>query len=286
MKTDVRLTVATLVITFFLVFYGNLTHKTLIVSQINSLPTPNVYVDPQTSYGTVGQNFVIKISISDVSDLYGWEIKLQWNPILLDAATITEGQFLKSHGNTYFTYKINNTAGYVIIDCTLLGLRPGVSGSGILATVEFHVKSGGESSLDLYDTKLIDPGEHLIPHTATDGYFEASAHDIAIIDIAASLSNIDVTLENQGTYIEAFQVSVYYKLQVDTLVGTKPVNLYAGAVTTLSFTWSPLGDGEYEIRAEASTVPSETDTADNIRKISFSIELGEGGFTGTMPLMI
>jgi len=91
--------------------------------------TSTLYVNPQISVGTIGQNFSVYINISDVIDLYGWELRLGWNSTILDAIAVGEGPFLKSGGNTFFTYKINNTEGFVLVDCTLLGDIPGVSGN-------------------------------------------------------------------------------------------------------------------------------------------------------------
>ena len=133
-----------------------------------------LYVNPSMSMAGVGQNFTISINISDVVDLYGWEFKLKWNSTLLDAVNVIEGSFLKQGGNTLFiTPTVNNTGGYLRLDCTLLGDIPGVSGNGTLATIEFTVKATGECALDLYDTALVSSFEQPITHTITDGHFNA-----------------------------------------------------------------------------------------------------------------
>lgn len=82
-----------------------------------------------------------------------------------------ESGVLKQSGSTLFVSKIDNTAGYIIIDCTLLGDMPGVSGNGQLATIQFHVKETGNCNLDLYDSMLLNSSEQTITHTVRDGYF-------------------------------------------------------------------------------------------------------------------
>lgn len=226
-----------------------------------------IHLEPQTCWGVMGQNFTVNINISDVIDLYGWEFKLSWNATILDAMQVLEGSFLKNGGNTYFTSKINNTLGYMIVDCTLLSNVPGVSGSGVLASTIFYVETFGECPLDLYDTILVNSTEQSIEHTAVDSYYYTSVHDVAIIDLTASSTEVNVTVENQGTHTETFNVSAYYKRLLDPLIGTQTVTLAKGAITMLTFTWTPPSSGQYEIRAEASTVPGETDIADNIRTI-------------------
>lgn len=75
---------------------------------------------------------------------------------------------------------------------------------------------------------------------------------------------INVTVENQGTYTETVNVTLYYN---STLVGTEEdVMLSAGGNTTLTFTWDTTGvpHGSYTITANATILIDEWDTADNI----------------------
>jgi hypothetical protein len=138
-------------------------------------PRTKLVVIPETNAAVVGQDFAVDIRVLNVTDLFGWEIKLSWNVTLLDAVNVTEGSFLKNSGSTYFTYKVNNTVGYVVVDGTLLGDVDGVDGSGTLGTIKFHVKAAGECDLDLYDTSLIDSSEKKISHIAVDSEFSAGS---------------------------------------------------------------------------------------------------------------
>ena len=237
-----------------------------------SSATAVISVDPSTRTAEVGQTFTININISDVVDLYGWEFRLRWNSTLLDALNVTEGTFLKGGGNTFFWPKINNTEGYILADCTLLGDVSGVNGSGTLATVEFYVEGRGESILDLHDTKLVSSLEQSIAHTAIDGYGYFTVHDVAITNVWPSKTTatpgeivyIYVTVENQGNFKETFTVTTSYTLWIDPVIGTQTVTLASGASTTLTFTWDTTGVSGYcTLRATASVVSGETDTTDN-----------------------
>jgi len=240
-----------------------------------------VYVDPEVSVGAVGQNFTINVKISNVTDLYGWEFKLGWNTTILDVVEVHEGPFLKNVADTFFTFKVNSTAGYMIADCTLLGMVPGASGEGTLATVTFYVKSIGDSVLDLFDTILIDSNEQMIPHSAIDGYYYTSMHDISIIRLEASKTTVNVTVKNNGAYTETFNVSVYYTLMTDPLIGTQTITLQPDTNTTLTFTWNPPQSGRYEIQAEAGPVTGEINTQDNASKIQIYISLSDPETYGT-----
>lgn len=230
-----------------------------------------VSVFPSSIVANVGQSFSINVTISDVLDLYGWEFRLSWNPALIDAFNAAEGPFLKRSGETFFSYNINATAGRMVVDCTLLGMISGASGSGTLSTITFNVKGTGECPLDLYNIILLDSLEQLISCQAIDGYGLFSAgHDVAVIDVQASpvtvlpgsIVKANVTIQNQGGYPEGFNVIAYAN---STIIDTQYICLNSGSSTTVPFNWDTtgFGKGEYTILALANSVPGETDVTDN-----------------------
>ncbi len=236
---------------------------------------PNVSVYPSAITVPVGQDFSINITISSVFGLYAWQFKLKWDAAILDLIGVTEGSFLRSGGATFFTYAVDDTTfDSIVADCTLLGLVPGVNGSGMLAVVSFHAKSAGQCLLDLYEILLLDVAEQPIPCEVFDGYgvFTSEVHDIAITDVSFSPSAVpeggtivvDVTALNQGSFTEDFDISVYANL---TLIGTQYVSLNGSASTTVSFMWNTAGFavGDYAIRGLASIVPNEVETMNNNR---------------------
>ena len=131
-------------------------------------------VEPQTIHGTMGEDVTVNVSISNVADLYGFEFKLGWNASLLDSVSVGEGPFLKSGGsNTFFTYYLNTTDEHLVVDCTLRGQVPGVSGNGTLASFQFLVIQSGTCDLNLYETQLLDSNGTAISHTVHVGHFSA-----------------------------------------------------------------------------------------------------------------
>jgi len=95
--------------------------------------------------------------------------------------------------------------------------------------------------------------------------------DIAITDVQPSDNvvvqnhsvSINVTVANQGTFIETFEVTAYYG---SVAIETKNVtSLAPNTETALTFNWSTTGVhlGNHVISAKASTVPEELQTADN-----------------------
>ncbi len=107
--------------------------------------------------------------------------------------------------------------------------------------------------------------------TANITVSQAMVHDIKITNVTAFpievtvgdsvFMNVDV--ENEGDASESFDVTLYYDT---TVIKAKPVSdLAPQTETRLAFTWDTHGvsEGNYTIKAVASTVAGETDTVDN-----------------------
>jgi hypothetical protein len=133
-----------------------------------------VSVVPASVNTHVGQYFTVSLTVSDVVDLYGWELRLGWNSTLLGAVSISEGPFLKTGGNTFFSPKTYNAEGYILVDCTLLGPISGVDGDGVLTTVTFYTESEGACPLVLYGTILLNSSENYVTHQTVDGSLVSS----------------------------------------------------------------------------------------------------------------
>lgn len=235
-----------------------------------------VYVNPDECSACVGEKVVLNVCISDVNDLYGWQFKLRWNARLLNVSCVTEGTFLKNGGSTFFTYKLNNTVGCLVVGCTLLGKVQGVSGSGCLASVEFYVKSVGECVIDIYDTILLDSTLKTISHISVDGFIRLYEHDVAVVEVAVFRNIINVTVVNKGDFNETFDVSVYYSLLSDPLLEIKAVSLPPKTKTVLTFIWRPTQSGVYEIRVVVSPVDKEVYLNDNALSVCVCLSLDDG----------
>jgi len=144
---------------------------------VSSSPSSTLLsVEPEAVQGTTGQDFTVNVSVSNVADLYGWQIDLGWNSSLLNVTDVTEGPMLKSSGNsTFFSPVVNNAAGNLSVLCTLLqsfgSNVTGVSGHGTLMTVQFEVVGSGACGLNLYNTELLDSKSRPISCTVQNGHF-------------------------------------------------------------------------------------------------------------------
>jgi len=131
-----------------------------------------LYVDPPSTVVVVSTQFTVTVNVAEVTDLYGWEFNMTFNPALLECKGVTEGPFLKKTGKTTFFIigEIDNVAGKIRVGCLITDPPPGVDGSGILAEVTFHCKAVGNSALEFNPPDLlVDSGMNEIPHESIGG---------------------------------------------------------------------------------------------------------------------
>jgi hypothetical protein len=120
---------------------------------------PVVSIQTAVSNPDVGSGFDVFVNISNVSNLYVFDVSVNFDPSIIKVVTVTEGSFLPSQapsGTLFFGASIDNTTGTIknIIDGMLTRV-PGASGSGTLADIKFQALSDGTSPITLFDVGLI-----------------------------------------------------------------------------------------------------------------------------------
>ena len=108
------------------------------------------YTFSQTPIHT-GDTFTLNIHAENVIDLAGWQFDINFDPALLEAISVTEGNFLKADGvGTFFQGgSIDNAAGKITQLSAARLSSQGVTGTGTLLQVTFKAKSVGETELAL-----------------------------------------------------------------------------------------------------------------------------------------
>jgi hypothetical protein len=94
--------------------------------------------------------FTMKLKVLNAIDVWAYQVVIYYNPLELDVLEVVEGDFLgKSYpaGSTVFMSFDDIGPGKLLIGGTLLGDEAPVSGTGVLATVTFGVKSEGTPQL-------------------------------------------------------------------------------------------------------------------------------------------
>ena len=117
--------------------------------------TPGVgYIFSQTPIH-IGDTFTLDISARDVFDLAGWQFDIAFNPTILEAIDVSEGNFLKMGSTTFFqSGSIDNVTGKITGLSVARLSAQGVTGTGVLLQVRFKAKSAGETELALQNVQF------------------------------------------------------------------------------------------------------------------------------------
>jgi general secretion pathway protein D len=101
--------------------------------------------------------FTVDVVVSDVVDLFAFQFDVEFDPAIVAATGITEGPFLAGGGPALFIpAAIDNIGGSIDgTVSTLLGVV-GVSGTGVLASVQFISLAVGVSPISLSGVTLFD----------------------------------------------------------------------------------------------------------------------------------
>ena len=138
----------------------------------------------QTYRQSVGNLFTAVIEIRDVEDLSAWQMDVAFNPQILKALKVTEGNFLAQDGyNPFFLPGlINNDTGVItgisqarvgrkaaLTTDNPSGVDTGANMAGILFCIDFQVLEYAEESLGLHNVQLSDArGERISYWTAVN----------------------------------------------------------------------------------------------------------------------
>ncbi len=141
---------------------------------------PVVRIVPASQYLALGGVTTVDIRIEDVTDLFGADVRLSFDPGKLEVqdanpvvagVQIEVGTFPDPGGGKGFVAlnSADNVAGQIAYAVVLLSPSPPVSGSGVLARVTFKAIGEGTSPIAFTSATLSDPQANPIAVTTEDG---------------------------------------------------------------------------------------------------------------------
>jgi hypothetical protein len=155
-------------------------------------------IDPTTQTTSTGTVVTVDVGIANVTNLYGYQFDLTFNPSVLQAVSSSEGSFLTSGGNTFFINGSNDNVGGTVSATadTLLSAINGVTGSGELAVFTFDAIGTGTSALTIQNETLLDSNLNVIADTTTGGAVTVSSGTVAApeIDPASAFNGLTLLL--------------------------------------------------------------------------------------------
>jgi hypothetical protein len=106
----------------------------------------------------VGQEFTVPVRIAGVSNLYGADVRLVYDPAVLQGVRVDHGYFLQPdfvvRRGFYGGYQCSPICARYAL--TQVNPTPPVSGSGVLMYVTFRAVAVGVSPLALQQVQLVD----------------------------------------------------------------------------------------------------------------------------------
>jgi hypothetical protein len=146
-----------------------------------------VFVDPAKVTAGVNETIQIRVNISDVSNLQGFDFMLAYDSRVLNCSNLEEGSFMSEFGPTFVAkLEIDNSfsseSGRVWFAVAILG-KGWADGNGTLAVISFETVAAGQTVLNLYSdyplredqVKLSTCASEAIPSKAIDGLVVVTA---------------------------------------------------------------------------------------------------------------
>ena len=179
------------------------------------------YTFSQTPIHT-DDTFTLDVSAENVFDMAGWQFDIAFDPAVLEAINVTEGDFLKTDGGTTFfqSGSIDNASGKITGLSAIRLSDPGVSGTGPLLQVRLKAKSAGETELALHNFQFGD---------STGESFAAGPHQTRIV-VEGRLATGDVNRDGQVSVLDLILISRQLGKRVSA---GSPVDLNSDGVVSI-----------------------------------------------------
>ncbi len=145
------------------------------------------------------ETFTLDIQAKDVYDMAGWQFDIAYDPAVLEAIEVNEGDFLKADGvDTYFLQgSIDNAAGKINGLSSARISSDGVTGTGTLLSVTFLAKIDGDTRLTLNNFQF---------GTITSETIPAGPREVSIT-IKTQFAVGDVNRDGQVTVLDIISVA-------------------------------------------------------------------------------
>ncbi len=111
-----------------------------------------VGLDPSSAHLEVGATQFVSVTITGVTELYGFEFDLGFDPAVIAVQEVEVGDFLSPDFVVARTF--DNTAGLVKVAITQLSPSSPKTGDGILATILLEATAPGDAQVDFLNVQL------------------------------------------------------------------------------------------------------------------------------------
>ncbi len=221
----------------------------------------------------------VEIRINDVSDLYGADVRLSFDPNIVEVVDadpntagiqIADGNLLQN----ILTAKneADNATGAIWYAVTQLNPQPPANGSGILATIRFRSKNVGATNLTFTFTQLANRNGEEIPATALGGDITTSP--------PAGMTSVDISMPNAVTARLTWSVvagAAFYNIYRDSAPYFSPTPPPHDAVNAPGATYDDAGAvgdwnvNHYYVLTVACSPNIEGDISNRVGEFDFKL---------------
>jgi hypothetical protein len=123
----------------------------------------NIEVSPNTTVD-YGGNFILSITVNDVTDMCGWEVGIIFRKIINITNVVEKTSFFDG---SLFWFMDNYSYNYYGLSVASWTLSRGVSGSGVVAELNFSTVYNGTTQIEISGSTILDSENTEIPHTSS-----------------------------------------------------------------------------------------------------------------------
>jgi hypothetical protein len=254
----------------------------IFITQVNAQAT-EVKVEPSTQ--EIGADGVllptppctITISVTNVVDLFTWQIRLYFNSAILryDEAWLPEGHVFDDKMTVPVTplEGSDENGTYIDYGCSLILIEDAFAGSGVLCQINFTGFAPGSSALSFSETGpgratfLLNSWSQDMDFDVTDGNITVKGITVAKEDseitlaLSSGLEDVDVgddvTISGAITPVQGIvNVTIKYK-EAGEVSSSLLANVLTNSESQYTYTWTTTEKGTYDIKA---SWPGDADT--------------------------
>jgi len=132
----------------------------------HAIPTLTFSTPAVTNGGAVD----VAVIVTDIADLMGYGLTINYDASLLSVSGVSTGGFLGTAGVPDFAVIMGSEAGAIdYIYDGLYGTGPGATGSGTLFTIRFDTLAAGNAFLNITNLDIFDSNLEAISAVVTNG---------------------------------------------------------------------------------------------------------------------
>jgi chitodextrinase len=132
------------------------------VSHVRAADSTPVNINPASQTVSAGDTFVITVECLPQQPVKAFELKMSFNPSLLQATAVVEGNLFDGYMTFFNAGEIDNTAGTIIKVYNLIVGPGNVTSAGSFVTINFTARSmSGTSALNLYDVRVTNESDYI-----------------------------------------------------------------------------------------------------------------------------